>query len=93
MNVAFFSCVCLRNKVSIVAAGIPRTSGRTLSVSLPVFGLYLSAGVSYINYWCERFVCDTEALYGSVVVHVLLGVSLVIGTVILLSLILPGTEA
>ena len=43
-----------------------------------------------INYWCEQFICDRG---GSIVGHVLSGVSLVIDTGILLRLSLPGTEA
>jgi len=45
-----------------------------------------------INYWCEYFVCDTEARYGSIVGHVLRCVSLLSDAGLPSNFSLPGTE-
>jgi hypothetical protein len=93
MTVAFFSCVCLRNSVHsallFAFQQLPDAPYLFLCQCLACIAVLVYLN---INYWCEQFVCDREAPYGSIVGHVLSGVSLVIDTGISLSLSLPETE-
>ena len=96
MTVAFFFLVCLFENHSVhsellfASQELPDAPSLFLCqylASVSVF-VYLS-----VNYWCEHFVCDTEARYGSIVGQVLRSISLVLDRGLPSNLDLPSTEA